>query len=312
MTIELVEAFVKLVEHKSFVRAAESLYISQSSLSHRILQLESELNTQLIVRARGKRTFELTSAGTDFISIAERWMVLAQDTANFKVDRRAPTLTVASIETISFILSPLYRKITFSPEVRAPLSLETHTYSSPQIINEVENQNVDIGFTVRQRSSKSLRIVPILREKHYLLANIDSEKSEFDPCTLDPRKEIITDWSPDYQAWHDACLGSNAHPLATIDTATQLSFFMLDGAWCVVPESAVQFLRKNCQLNGLTIRAFQMPAPPPDRICYKVTNRSPRLNRAESISHFETELMHYLNHEYYHNKDSITGVTNEQ
>lgn len=300
MTIELVEAFVKLVEHKSFVRAAESLYISQSSLSHRILQLEKELNVQLIIRARGKRTFELTSAGMDFISIAERWMILAQDTANFKADRRAPTLTVASIETISFILSPLYHKIAFSSDTSVPLSLETHTYSSPQIINEVENQTVDIGFTVRQRSSKNLHIEPILREKHYLLANIDSEEQELDPRTLDSHKEIITDWSPDYQVWHDAYLGSNAHPLATIDTATQLSFFMLNGAWCIVPESAISFLRKNCQLNGSTIRVFRMSTPPPDRICYKVTNRSPRLNRAESIRHFEAELMHYLNHENLH------------
>lgn len=298
MTLELIEAFMKLIEHKSFVKAAESLYISQSSLSHRISLLESELNIQLVARSRGKRIFELTQAGIEFIPIAERWIVLSKDTANFKAGSHVPTLCVASIETISFVLSGLYHKIVFASESNAALSLEAHIYSSSQVISEVEKQNVDIGFTVRQRASRNLRIEPIFRESHRLVANINYEGETLDPRTLDPRKEIITDWSPDYQMWHDAYLYSSVQPLATIDTTTQLSSFMQNGAWCIVPESAVPFLKKNCWLNGSVIQAFRMPNPPPDRICYKVTNRSPRLYRAESIRRFEEQLAIYLKQQH--------------
>lgn len=294
MTLDLIKAFMKLVEQKSFVRAAESLYISQSSLSHRINLLEAELNATLIVRARGKRSFELTQAGIEFIPIAERWLLLSQDTSNFKVGHRVPALTVASVETVSFILTELYQRFAFASEPHALANLDIHTYSSPQILNEVENQTVDIGFTVRQRASKNLRIEPIFREKHYLLANLDEEGELLDPRSLNPNKEILTDWSMDYMMWHDAYLGSNMHPLATIDTATQLSSFMLEGAWCIVPESAVTFLKKNCQLNGSTVQTYRIPSPPPERICYKVTNRSPRFSRAETIARFEQQLANYL------------------
>lgn len=300
MTLELIEAFVKLIEYKSFVKAAESLYISQSSLSHRISLLESELNTQLVARSRGKRIFELTQAGVEFIPIAERWIVLSKDTASFKAGKHIPTLCVASIETISFVLSELYHEIVFADEANTALSLEAHIFSSSQIISDVEKQNVDIGFTVRQRASKNLRIEPIFRENHRLVANIDYEGEILDPRTLDPHKEIITDWSPDYQIWHDAYLYSSVQPLATIDTATQLSSFMQKGAWCIVPESAVSFLKNNCRLNGSVINVFRMPNPPPDRICYKVTNRSPRLNRAESIRCFENQLAIYLKQQNLH------------
>lgn len=294
MTLELIEAFMALTEHKSFVSAAKSLYISQSSLSHRINLLETELNIQLFVRSRGKRAFDLTQAGTEFIPIAERWLSLAKDTSNFKSGRSIPTLTVASIETISFVLSGLYQKIVFTDHAQPALSLETHTYSSPQIITEVENQNVDVGFSVRYRASKRLRIEPIFKEKHYLIAGFDSEKDIIDARSLNPRKEIITDWSPDYQMWHDTYLGSNAHPLATIDTATQLSSFLVEGSWCVVPESAIPFLQRNCRHNGSVIRVYRMLNPPPDRICYKVTNHSPRLSRMNSIRYFEDQLDSYL------------------
>lgn len=294
MTIELIEAFLALTEHKNFVSAAKKLYISQSSLSHRINLLESELNIQLIARSRGKREFSLTQAGIEFMPIAERWHDLAKETLNFKSGRGTPTLTVASIETISFVLSNLYRQIIFADSSQPHLYLETHTYPSPQIITEVEDQNVDIGFTVRYRVSKRLRIEPIFKEKHYLIASFDSEKEVLDPRSLNPRKEIITDWSPDYQMWHDSYLGSNAHPLAAIDTATLLSHFMEDGAWCIVPESSIPFLQKNCPHGSSSINVFRMPFPPPDRICYKVTSHSPRPSRMDAIHRFEALLNTYL------------------
>lgn len=294
MTIELIEAFIKLIEHKSFVRAAESLYISQSSLSHRISMLEAELNTRLITRARGKRNFDLTQAGVEFIPLAERWMAISKDTANFKTGRRVPALCVASVETISFVLSSLYHKITFHPDPGKILCLEAHVYSSPQIMSEIENQNVDIGFAVRERAGKNLRLEPIFRERHYLVANLPYKDKMLNPAELDPHKEIITDWYPDYQIWHDACLGANTNPLATIDAASMVVNFMIPGAWCIVPESSVEFLKKNSLLNGFEVRTYDIPSPPPERVCYKVTHTTPRANRVDSIRCFEEQLHEFL------------------
>lgn len=51
MTLEALERFVVLARHKSFSQAAEELYLSQSTLSRQIIELEKELGCTLIIRA---------------------------------------------------------------------------------------------------------------------------------------------------------------------------------------------------------------------------------------------------------------------
>ncbi|WP_084653784.1 helix-turn-helix domain-containing protein [Paenibacillus zanthoxyli] len=56
-----IEAFLSIVRHGSLTDAASSLLISQSTLSHRLAQLEQEVGMNLIDRGRGLRTLSLTS-----------------------------------------------------------------------------------------------------------------------------------------------------------------------------------------------------------------------------------------------------------
>ena len=46
------DAFLTTVQHQSFTKAAEALFISQSALSQRVKNLEIELETTLILRDR--------------------------------------------------------------------------------------------------------------------------------------------------------------------------------------------------------------------------------------------------------------------
>ena len=64
MTVEQLDYFIEIVKHKTFFDAAESLHISQSSLSKQIIKLEKELDVQLFDRS--KRTAHLTDAGQFF------------------------------------------------------------------------------------------------------------------------------------------------------------------------------------------------------------------------------------------------------
>lgn len=54
MDIRQLKYFIAVVEHKGFSRAAESLYLSQSTLSKVVKNLEDELNTTLIDRSNQK------------------------------------------------------------------------------------------------------------------------------------------------------------------------------------------------------------------------------------------------------------------
>lgn len=64
MTFEQLQCFIASVEEKTFLDAAHSLYISQSSLSKQIMKLEQELGVMLWDRSRRKAG--LTEAGNIF------------------------------------------------------------------------------------------------------------------------------------------------------------------------------------------------------------------------------------------------------
>lgn len=64
MTFDQLQCFIASVEEKTFLDAAHSLYISQSSLSKQIMKLEQELGVMLWDRSRRKAG--LTEAGNIF------------------------------------------------------------------------------------------------------------------------------------------------------------------------------------------------------------------------------------------------------
>ncbi len=76
MTLTQLTYFLAAVEHGSFSAAANSLLLSQPSLSEQIRRLEAELGVPLFVRAG--RGIELTDAGRLFQPHAERTLAEAQ------------------------------------------------------------------------------------------------------------------------------------------------------------------------------------------------------------------------------------------
>ena len=64
MEFRQIESFVRLAECESFSRAAQSLHVSQPTVSAHIAALERELDTALVVRTA--KRFALTAEGRAF------------------------------------------------------------------------------------------------------------------------------------------------------------------------------------------------------------------------------------------------------
>jgi DNA-binding transcriptional LysR family regulator len=64
------QVFLAVAKHRSFTRAAETLYMTQPAVTFQIKQLEEHLNTRLLDRGYGKVT--LTPAGEIVLAYAER------------------------------------------------------------------------------------------------------------------------------------------------------------------------------------------------------------------------------------------------
>ena len=74
MNTEELKTFIFLSKVKNFTLAAEQLFISQSTVTNRISELEKEVGKKLFTR--GSKTVKLTEAGEIFLRYAERILEL--------------------------------------------------------------------------------------------------------------------------------------------------------------------------------------------------------------------------------------------
>jgi DNA-binding transcriptional LysR family regulator len=70
VTIRQIQAFVFVVRHGSFTKAAQEMFLTQSAVSLLVRELESVLNTRLIDRTT--RNIQITEVGKEFFAGAER------------------------------------------------------------------------------------------------------------------------------------------------------------------------------------------------------------------------------------------------
>lgn len=66
-----IETFLEIVRTRNITKAAENMFLSQSTISNRLKHLEDELGYCLLQRAKGQRLIQLTQHGKEFIPIAE-------------------------------------------------------------------------------------------------------------------------------------------------------------------------------------------------------------------------------------------------
>ena len=77
MELRQLKYFVKSAEYLNFSVAAKHLYITQSTLSQQIKQLEYELGFELFLR--NSRHIQLTEAGEEFLPFARKTILDAED-----------------------------------------------------------------------------------------------------------------------------------------------------------------------------------------------------------------------------------------
>ena len=77
MDIESLKTFIVLSNVKNYTRAANQLFVAQSTVTNRINELEKELNISLF--SRNNRRVELTMEGEQYLLYAEKVIKLTDD-----------------------------------------------------------------------------------------------------------------------------------------------------------------------------------------------------------------------------------------
>ncbi|WP_294097201.1 LysR family transcriptional regulator [uncultured Cetobacterium sp.] len=80
MELRILKYFLAIAREGSIIKAAETLYITQPTLSRQIIDLEDQLGTKLLVRGNKNKKITLTEDGIRFRKRAEEIVELAERT----------------------------------------------------------------------------------------------------------------------------------------------------------------------------------------------------------------------------------------
>jgi DNA-binding transcriptional LysR family regulator len=143
--IDIFKVFCDAAETKSFSRAAEINFITQSAVSQQISYLESYFGKQLIIRGKGK--FALTQEGKVFLSGCENILQTYQSTLDkmqSEPGEIAQTINVEAIYSIGFYhLPPLVKS--FMKKYKQ-LNLHLEYNRSDKIYTDVIQGVCDFGI----------------------------------------------------------------------------------------------------------------------------------------------------------------------
>jgi DNA-binding transcriptional LysR family regulator len=144
MDLELLRTFMEVCRTRHFRRAAENLYLSQSTVSARVRQLEDVLGTVLFTRERNN--IRPTPAGQRLLPHAEQllleWSKTRQELA--VGDARDTLLVVgASASLWDTLLQPWLVRVGRRAE-RVALRVETH--DQEQLLHRLDDGRLDLVF----------------------------------------------------------------------------------------------------------------------------------------------------------------------
>jgi len=272
MTSLEIEAFLTVQLTGSVTKAAELLYISQSSLSTRLRTLERELGCSLFVRGKGACAMQLTAAGERFLPLAQQHRALENKMLALGRDVTAEqVLRVSSLSSIgSYLLTSTYQHFAkLWPDIR----LKIHDLTTAAAVEAIARDELDIAISTLSISTEYVTAIPFLSEPITFLCAAGSEYPDPVPLeALSPAHEVYSFWNTDIDQWHQAVFGADAHPQVRLELMSQIRLFVAQpDAWALVPYSIADALR-----DAPDLRHCRTDFSVPDRVLYILCNRKTR------------------------------------
>ncbi len=165
--IDDLRALLALAQHRSFIRAAETLHITQSAFSRRIAQLEDVVGARLVERT--SRRVALTPLGQE-LADQSRIFVPQLDQSMEDAYRQARgesgRVTLACLTTVAYSRLPevLGRFREAFPNVR----LHVRDDTGQRVTQSVINREAEFGVTVRNEHTADLVVQAVAKDPFVL------------------------------------------------------------------------------------------------------------------------------------------------
>ena len=146
--VHQLKVFVAVAENLSFTRAAESLYLTQSAVSHQIAKLEQQLGVALLLRQG--RAVSLTAVGQSLLTHARRVFAALEDAAAAVRQAARPDAgrlrIVATSTACQYLIPEALREFR---ECFPGYSLSILPGDSPVVAERLTEGSIDLAVMIR-------------------------------------------------------------------------------------------------------------------------------------------------------------------
>ena len=174
MTIQQLQYVVALDTHKHFVKAAESCFVTQPTLTLQLKKLEEEISTTLFDRS--SQPLAPTQIGEVFVMKAKRILKEIGELKDIVNDDRNlidGEYKVGIIPTLAPYLLPLFISDFIKKHSNTRLVVEE--LQSERIIELLINKQLDFGLLATPLTEPDLREIPLFYEPFLVYTDIEND-----------------------------------------------------------------------------------------------------------------------------------------
>lgn len=170
MDLKRIEIFCKVVDLKSFSRAAEEVRLAQPTVSEHIRLLEEDWGEKLLERSG--RGIQLTPAGKLFYQYARRLLLLRDEARqallNFRGELTGKLLVGASTIPGAYLLPEQLQRF---KEEHPDIELSLKISSTRQTLNDLLEGKLELALTGASSKQTHLQFIPLAKDELVLVVN---------------------------------------------------------------------------------------------------------------------------------------------
>jgi LysR family transcriptional regulator, hydrogen peroxide-inducible genes activator len=214
MTLQQLEYIVALDNHRHFVKAADSCFVTQPTLTMQVKKLEDEIGIQLFERT--KKPLTPTKAGEVFIAKARQIISEIEDLKAFvsdEIETMEGEYRLAIIPTLAPYLLPLFLPPFLKQFPKIKWVIQELT--TENMLDAIHKGTVDLGILVTPIDLKSIREIPVFNESFLVYLPEDSQEfldKKPKPQDLNPDKLLLLEEGHCFRAQALNLCQSRSHP----------------------------------------------------------------------------------------------------
>lgn len=228
MDVEHARTFVAVAETRNFARAAERLYVTQSTVSARIKTLEDQLGCRLFNRS--KAGVSLTSAGAKFsqhaTAVVRIWGQARQEVA-LPEDFQARINIGAQISHWDEVMVSW---MCWLRETHADLAMRAEIGTAESLMRQIVDGLLDLVVTYTPQAGAGLHVEKLFEERIVLVSTHRRHAPAPDGGPGWADEYVFIDWGPEYRAEHALAWPDLPTPAVHFNVGTvALEFILRNG-----------------------------------------------------------------------------------